>query len=303
MYLVISIGVHGMDIKELLSSFAQITVFAVMLSMGMALGFQGMARLWRRPSLLLRCLIAAFVVVPLAAMAVVHLLPLPFEVRAGIGAMAVIPGAPTTYRKMLKGDGNPEVAGSFQATMALLSIVLVPLWVGIISALYPAVASAPLSDVFKQIMLVQGIPLMFGAAIRQWLPEFTEDFDEPLNRISSGMLVAVILLVLAIGLPLVLKAGVLPVVAVTLMAAAALISGHFLGGADPVSRQTIAIANATRNAGLAIALITLNFPNAKHEILITIAAYAVIGGIAGKIYARLHQKRLVTSAETPNPVS
>jgi len=120
MYLVISIGVHGMDIKELLSSFAQITVFAVMLSMGMALGFQGMARLWRRPSLLLRCLIAAFVVVPLAAMAVVHLLPLPFEVRAGIGAMAVIPGAPTTYRKMLKGDGNPEVAGSFQATMALL---------------------------------------------------------------------------------------------------------------------------------------------------------------------------------------
>jgi BASS family bile acid:Na+ symporter len=83
-----------MELKELLSSFAQITVFAVMLSMGMALGFGGMGRLWRRPSLLLRCFLAAFVVVPLAAMVVTRVLPLPFEVRAGIAAMAVIPGAP-----------------------------------------------------------------------------------------------------------------------------------------------------------------------------------------------------------------
>jgi len=37
--------IHPMDIKELLTSFAQITVFAVMLSMGMVLGFEGIARL------------------------------------------------------------------------------------------------------------------------------------------------------------------------------------------------------------------------------------------------------------------
>jgi BASS family bile acid:Na+ symporter len=292
-----------MDIKTLLSSFAQITVFAVMLSMGMALGFQGITRLWRRPSLLLRCLVAAFGVVPLAAMAVVYVLPLTFEVRAGIAAMAVIPGAPFIYRKMLKGPSDAELAGSFQATMVLLSIVLVPLWFGILSMLYPNDAAAPLATVFKQVMLIQGVPLLAGAAISQWLPDFTDDFDEPLNRISTAMLIAVVLLVLVVGLPLVLKAGVLPVVAVTVMAAVALLSGHFLGGVDPVSRQTIAIANATRNAGLAIALITLNFPNAAHEILITIAAYAVISGIAAKIYARLYQKRLAQVTETPRTMS
>jgi BASS family bile acid:Na+ symporter len=292
-----------MEIKELLTSFAQIAIFAMMLSMGLVLRFEGIARLWRRPSLLLRSIIAAFVVVPLAAMAVVHVIPLSFEVRAGIAAMAVIPGAPTIYRKMLKGDGNPELVGSFQATMAILSIMLVPVWFGVLSALYPAVASAPLSTVFKQVMLMQGLPLLCGAAISQWLPDLAEEFNEPLNRISTAMLVGVVLLVLAIGLPLVLKAGPLPVLAVVLMAAVALLSGHYLGGLDPMTRQTIAIANATRNAGLAIALITLNFPNAAHEILITIAAYAVIGAISGKIYARLHQKRLATSTETPSPVS
>ncbi len=33
-----------MELKELLSSFAQVTLFAMMLSMGMVLGFGGMVR-------------------------------------------------------------------------------------------------------------------------------------------------------------------------------------------------------------------------------------------------------------------
>jgi BASS family bile acid:Na+ symporter len=231
-------------------------------------------------------------------MVVTMVLPLSFDVRAGIAAMAIIPGAPVTYRKMVKGPGDAELAGSFQATMALMSIVLVPLWFGIISALYPTVATAPLATVFKQVMLVQGLPLLAGAALRHWAPGLAEEFDDPLNRISTAMLVGVVLLVLAMGLPLVLKAGPLPVLAVVLMAAAALLSGHFLGGSEPVARHTIAIANATRNAGLAIALIGLNFPQAKHAVLTTIATYAVISAIAGAIYTRLYLKRQAPSAES-----
>ncbi|MGF1570636.1 MAG: bile acid:sodium symporter family protein [Nodosilinea sp.] len=285
-----------MDLKELLSSFAQITLFAVMLSMGMVLGFRGIVRLWRRPSLLLRCVVAAFVAVPLAAMVVTKVLPLPFEVRAGIAAMAVIPGAPVIYRKMIKGPGDAELAGSFQATMALLSIALVPLWFGIITAIYPTGASAPLAVVFKQIMLVQGIPLLVGAAIAHWLPDLADDFNEPLNRISSAMLVGVVLLVVVMGLSLVLKAGPLPIFAVVLMAAAGLVAGHYLGGSDPTTRQTIALANGSRNAGLALALITLNFPAVAQEVLVTIASYAVMSGIAGKIYTHLYQKQLARRA-------
>jgi BASS family bile acid:Na+ symporter len=284
-----------MDLKELLSSFAQITLFAVMLSMGMVLGFRGMVSLWRRPSLLLRSVVAAFVVVPLVAMVVTRVLPLPFEVRAGIAAMAVMPGAPVIYRKMLKGPGNAELAGSFQATMALLSIVLVPLWFMVLSALYPADQVAPVAVVFKQVMLVQGVPLLVGAAIAHWLPDLADDFNEPLHRISSAMLIGVVLVVVVMGLSLVLKAGPLPILAVVLMAAAGLVSGHYLGGADPTVRQTIALANGSRNAGLALALITLNFPGVAQEVLVTIACYAVMSAIAGKIYTRLYQNQLARS--------
>lgn len=281
-----------MDIKELLTGFAQITLFALMLSMGMNLRFAGIVELWRRPSLLLRCFGAAFIVVPLAAMAIIHLLPLSVEVRAGIAAMAIAPGAPTVYLKMLKGDGDRHLAGSFQATMALLSVVLIPLWLVFFAILYSDSATVPMAQLFKQVMVVQLVPMLCGAALSQWLPDLAEDLNQPLHQISQAMLVGVLVLVLAIGLDLVLKAGVLPVLAVVLMAAVALLSGHWLGGPGPVQRQTIAIANATRNAGLAIVLITLNFPNVKHEILTTVAAYAVISGVAGKVYAHLYKKQL-----------
>lgn len=281
-----------MDLKELLSSFAQLAVFATLLSMGLALGFSSMAQLWRSPSLLFRSVLAAFVLVPVAAMVVVFVLPLSFEVRAGIAAMAIIPGAPFTYRKMLKGAGDPGLAGSFQATMALLAIVLVPLWLAILAAFYPNDASASVAVVGRQILMVQGIPLLCGAAVRQWLPDLAEEFADPLNRISSAMLVGVVLLVLVMGLSLVLKAGPLPILAGVLMAAAALVAGHYLGGPDPLTRQTLAQATASRNAGLAIALMTLNFPAVAHEILVTIATYAVMTTIASKIYVRLHQKQL-----------
>jgi BASS family bile acid:Na+ symporter len=239
--------------------------------------------------------VAAFVVVPLVAMVVTRVLPLPFEVRAGIAAMAVMPGAPVIYRKMLKGPGNAELAGSFQATMALLSIVLVPLWFMVLSALYPADQVAPVAVVFKQVMLVQGVPLLVGAAIAHWLPDLADDFNEPLHRISSAMLIGVVLVVVVMGLSLVLKAGPLPILAVVLMAAAGLVSGHYLGGADPTVRQTIALANGSRNAGLALALITLNFPGVAQEVLVTIASYAVMSAIAGKIYTRLYQNQLARS--------
>jgi BASS family bile acid:Na+ symporter len=101
--------------------------------------------------------------------------------------------------------------------------------------------------------------------------------------------------VVVMGLSLVLKAGPLPILAVVLMAAAGLVSGHYLGGADPTVRQTIALANGSRNAGLALALITLNFPGVAQEVLVTIASYAVMSAIAGKIYTRLYQKHLARS--------
>jgi BASS family bile acid:Na+ symporter len=279
-----------LDIKTLLSSYAHITLFILMLSIGLSQGFANIAYLWRRPGLLLRCLLASFVVVPLAAMLINQVIPMAFAVKVGLATMAICPGAPMIYRKLLKGRALPHLAGSFQVTTALLAVVVVPLWLSIFAHLYPNDITVAPATIFKQVALAQLIPIAVGLAIRQWFPDLAEDLDQPVFKLGSFLLLGLLLVILVVALPKVLTAGVLPVIGAVLFAAVCLISGHMLGGPEPASRLTIAVANGTRNAGLALAIATANFPNPG--ILAAIATYALFAAIAGSIYSNLYQKQL-----------
>jgi BASS family bile acid:Na+ symporter len=86
------------------------------------------------------------------------------------------------------------------------------------------------------------------------------------------------------------------VIGALLFATASLVIGHGLGGPEPESRLTIAGANSTRNAGLALALATLNFQDPG--ILGAIATYAVFAAVAGGIYTNLYQKQMPPQATT-----
>jgi len=59
-----------------------------------------------------------------------------------------------------------------------------------------------------------------------------------------------------------------------------IVIGHCVGGPDPEMRISIALANSTRNAGLALALVALNIENTI-PILGTISAIALLSAIAG----------------------
>jgi len=56
-------------------------------------------------------------------------------------------------------------------------------------------------------------------------------------------------------------------------------------------RISIALANSTRNAGLALALVALNIENTI-PILGTISAIALLSAIADTIYVNFYRKRL-----------
>jgi BASS family bile acid:Na+ symporter len=279
-----------LDIKAILSSYAQITLFLLMLSIGLSQGLANIAYLWRRPGLLARCLLASFVVVPLAAMLINQALPMSFPVKVGLATMAICPGAPMIYRKLLKGRALPNLAGSFQVTTAMLAVVGVPIWVAIFAQIYPNDMVVAPAAIFKQVALSQLAPIWVGLAIREWFSDLADDLDQPVFKLGSFLLMGLVLVILAVALPKVLTAGVIPVVGAVLFATACLLAGHLLGGPEPESRLTIAVANGTRNAGLALALATANFPDPG--ILAAIATYAVFSSVAGSIYSNLYQKKL-----------
>ena len=153
--------------------------FGLMLSIGLREGFENLTLLWRRPGLLFRCVLASFVLVPIASMAIDTVVPMGDATRAGVAVMALCPGAPMLYRKLAGMKANTAVAGSYQVTMSLLAIVFVPLWIIILNILYFKQNPSSIVTVGKQIALVQIVPITVGIMIRGWLPQLADDLLEP----------------------------------------------------------------------------------------------------------------------------
>ena len=279
-----------LDFKTIIGSYAQITIFLLMLTLGLNEGFRNLSILWRRPSLLVRCLIASFILVPLAAMTIIAIVPLSPTTRIGLVAMAICPGAPLMYKKLTQMKAVTSLAGSFQVTTSLFAILVVPIWVLILSHLYPTQATVNSLDVFKQVVAVQFIPITVGLALREWVYNLADDLMKPVTKISSFMFLGLVIILLIVALPPILKVGLFTALGVVLFVAASIMSGHYMGGPEPETRLTIALANSTRNAGLALALTALNFK--EPGILVVIAAIALLAFVGDAIYVNLYRQKM-----------
>lgn len=271
-------------IETLITKAAQLTLFSLMLGMGLSLTIRQVLYLWYKPGLLLRVLLASFVLVPIVAALVVQIIPLPTPVRIGIALMAITPGAPLIYQKVSKMKWNVPFAASYQVTVSLLVILFLPFVTTLLSYIYPNEGVVTPLQVFKQVLAVQLIPLAIGLSFRAGIPDLADDIQEFVTRIGNGILLALSVVILVKGLDTVLDAGVLPILAIALIAVASLGIGHFLGGQDLDTRAALAIANTTRNAGLALVISVLDFTRA--EILPSIIVYALISAFAVVIYDR-----------------
>lgn len=287
-----------LDPKAIAESYTQITIFLLMLNVSLREGFQSLSVLWRRPPLLLKSLIAAFVFVPLVGIVILSIISIPTSARIALMGMAICPGAPLTYKKLTKMKGSASLAGSYQVIISLFAVLLVPAWVLILASIYPAQATVTALDVLKQVTTVQFIPIIIGLVFRKWLPGVADDLIDLVGKVSAFMFIGLVVILLIFALPLVLKLGILTFVSVILLVGFAIAIGHFLGGPEPETRLTLGLANSTRNAGLALTLATLNFKdqilpvadsgNGDPGILAVIAAIALLAFVMDAIYANIY---------------
>jgi BASS family bile acid:Na+ symporter len=271
-------------IEFLITKAAKLTLFALMLGMGLNLTIREVLYLRDKPGLLLRALFASFVLVPIVAIIVAQIFPLSAPVRIGMILMAITPGAPLIYQKVSKMKWNSALAASYQVTVSFLVIVFLPFTIVLLSYLYPNEGAITPLQVFKQVLSVQFIPLAIGLGFRAGIPDLADDLQQFVARIGNSMFLALAMVILAKGLDAVLDTGIIPILAIALITVASLAIGHFLGGQDLDTRATLAIANATRNAGLALVISVLNFT--KAEILSTVIVYALVSAFAVVIYNR-----------------
>jgi BASS family bile acid:Na+ symporter len=254
----------------------------------------------RRPGLLLRSLLAMYVVVPLAALALVGLLDLAPGVGLGLLVLAVSAGAPLLPRKLLRiGDG--AYTFSLVLLSSLLAIVVVPAWLTLLGPHFRAPLELDSTDVAWVLAKSFLLPLVAGMLIRGVLPNFAEYWSSRLIGAAGGELTASAAALLLLHWDVLLVARWSGVLALIALVAMALAIGHGLGGPAHDDRTALAVACSSRHIGIAV-LVAASLPGPRTAVII--AVYIVASAIVCIPYLRWRRAvaaRTTSTSGSTNP--
>lgn len=246
----------------------KITVTIIIFGIGLDSTLHDAVRLFRHPALLLRSLLAMYVLVPLAAVGLVILLPLPPGAEAGLLVLAVSAGAPLLPRKLL-GIGDGAYTFSLVTVSSVLAVILVPFWLEMLGPLFPRLPRlAP-----ERTALILGesffLPLLAGMAVRRFFPKFAAWTGGRVVGLAGLAMTLAAVVLLAVNWHVVLEVRWQGIAALALLILMALVIGHLVGGPQEENRSALAVACATRHIGVAVAVAT-SMPGGRTAVVISI---------------------------------
>ena len=273
---------------------AAVTVFSVMLSLGLLLERNQIVSALQRRTVLAAVLFAVVVPVPILAVVVVKLFGLRGAVAAGIILMSISPGAPVALRRAIQAGGGPQFAPTLHLAIVMLAVVTVPVSVMIMAWIFSVrYAISPL-DVARQVFFAQLLPLGVGAALRAWWPVTATWLEPRFARVTNLMLLALIVLCLIVLGPRLVAIGWAPFAAGVGLTLCALFAGTMFAGRDASVRPPAAVAAAMRNPGLALLIAARN--TAPADVTAAVFGYAL--GLAAVIFAFLAWRKWSNRAAT-----
>lgn len=241
------------------SAVAIALLLSMMFNAGMQVHPSDLLAVVKNVSLLLRALLANFVVVPLAAYAVVTLLRIDGDIATGILLMAIAPGVPFVILAggRAKG-GSHELAATLALILPALSLITIPITAQLVLPAADRVDVPPAQLV--SLLAFQVLPLFAGMLVAWKLPAAAQRLTPWFGRLTVVALVAL----LAILAPAIFKStirvfGSRGIFAVMLIEAAALGAGWLLGGPKKDERFTLAIGTALRNPATAMVIASADF--------------------------------------------
>ena len=243
---------------ELLLTFTSVTIFTLMLTIGVNNTLQQLTALWRQPELLLRSLLAVIVLVPLLVALLLWVFELPPAVATALAILAAAPGAPLTTKRSQMAAGDVTYTSGLQLTLGFLAVAVTPLSLAAFYALFDLTAGrvVPLV-VVRQVAVVTFLPVTVGLLLGYFAPKLVAVVRKPLNVLANVLFVLLFVAVIAVlalapDFRMTLRVGWPALLAIVIMALGALTIGHLLGGPARDRRSALAIASVARNVGLAL---------------------------------------------------
>ena len=283
--------------------FVQVTVFTIMLGMGLHLSLKALVSLWGMPGLMVRSLLAVVVLVPLALMGLGPLL-IRLGITAGAGmalvVLAACPGAPLLTTRAATAGGDIVYASGIQLSSSVLAIVATPVVLFSLSLPYPEThQTIQALAVAKVVAYVQLLPIGIGLFIRHLKESLAGTLARWVAMLSRIFLLVLVLILLVASFGLILAINWADILSILMFAAAALAIGHFTGAAEPALRSALAVGCIARNIGLALVITSINMQ--MGSVVPFLIAFMILGSVVAIPYSVWMKKRVASGKAVPPP--
>jgi BASS family bile acid:Na+ symporter len=281
-----------MSLQQLVMLGFQVSILCTVFGFGLRATSEDLLYLLRRPGLLLRSLIAVFVIMPVVALVLDRTFDFRPTAEIVLVALALSPVPPLLPRKETKLGGNTSYALGLMALLSLLSIVVVPLALELVERFVGRSFGMGPGAIARIVLIAAILPLVAGMAVRALVPGIADRIEKPIGMVAMVLLpVAVLALVAGSWQAIWAAVGDGTVFAIVAFVAAGLLVGHLMGGADPDHSIVLALSTACRHPAIALSIAAANYPDERFGG--TILLYLIVNAIVGIPYIAWHRRHMV----------
>ena len=259
-----------------------------MLSIGMQTRVSDLRSLAATRGLLVRTLLANFVVVPIAGVAVVLFFPLQPHVAGALMLLACTPGGLSAIQFTRQVKGGAALAGAILGLLSLLAVFLSPLILKVVLPGNVQIA-IPYGSALLSFLVFVLLPLLAGMFLLGKAPGAAAKLSRLLALVG---LVAFVAFMVVTGGARKAAAGEIGMAAVGAMLLFIFVSmavGWFMGGPSRDSRQILATSTSMRNAALCLAIVESSSPG--HAVMVPLIAFSLLMVPTNMLFTMYHTIR------------
>ena len=267
------------------------SLIALILAVGLDATADDLLYVLRRPKLFFVGMLSVNVIMPVAAGLLIAFLPLTPVVKTGIVLMALSAVPPILPAEELKAGATKAYAYGLYAALALVTVLVVPMWVAVAGWVYGVAVSVPVEAVASKVGWQVLLPLSTGLALRRLAPRLAAGAAPWVSRLSLALLFVGEVPVFATSWPMMMAlVGDGTVLVMVVISAIGLFSGHLLGGPDLGERGALALASATRHPGIATMIASAN--DVDEQVSAVILLFLVAAMLTAELYKRRLMRRM-----------
>jgi BASS family bile acid:Na+ symporter len=263
-----------------------IFVLSSMLAMGLGLTVSQIITPLRNARLVVLSLLANFVLMPLAAVALATLLRLDQPLGVGLLLLGTAAGAPFLPKLAQIAEGNLAFAVGLMVLLMVVTVGYLPL---VLPVLLPGVSVDP-AKIARSLFLLMLLPLAGALAVKARFAVAAARTKPVLDRVSNLSLILLVLLITAANINNVLAVfGTHGILAGLFFIAVGFGLGWLLGGPGMDTRRVLALGTAQRNIAAALVVGSQSFSDPK--VVVMVVVVAIVSLLALMPLSRLLAKR------------